>query len=201
MRNGQPIDSDFFQAKYIAANGLTYENLHSGIVYREELHRRHLERHPPDNMAALNILMFGFDSVSRMTWLRNLPKSHEYFVKTLGAVVLEGYNIVGDGTPQALLPILTGQTEAELPEARRGHKGATVVDGHPWIWREYEKAGYVTQWGEMARESARFSTACWGSETRPWTTLCDRYTWPSTSSLVNTSGTACAPCCATSTCQ
>ena len=156
MRNGQPIDSDFFQAKCIAANGSTYENLHSGIAYREELHRRHLERHPPDNMAALNILMFGFDSVSRLTWLRNLPKSHEYFVKTLGAVVLEGYNIVGDGTPQALLPILTGQTEAELPEARRGHKGATVVDGHPWIWGEYEKAGYVTQWGEDGQRVGTF---------------------------------------------
>jgi len=27
---------------------------------------------------------------------------------------ISGYNIVGDGTPQAFIPILTGQTEEEL---------------------------------------------------------------------------------------
>ncbi|KAI0209842.1 hypothetical protein LSAT2_005436 [Lamellibrachia satsuma] len=148
ITSGQPIDTDFFEAKCVTAEGVTYENLHSGITYKEKLHRRHTERRMPENMVALNILMFGFDSVSRMTWLRHLPKSHEYFVKELGAVMLESYNIVGDGTPQALLPILTGKTEEELPEARRGHAGATVVDGHPWIWRDLSNAGYVTQWGE-----------------------------------------------------
>ena len=43
----------------------------------------------------MNVLMFGFDSMSRMTWIRNLPKTYEYFTKHLGGTVLEGYNIVG----------------------------------------------------------------------------------------------------------
>ena len=60
---------------------------------------------------------FDFDSVLRLTWMRNLLKSHEHLINKLGAVVIEGYNIVGDGTPQALLPILTGFSEPELPEA------------------------------------------------------------------------------------
>lgn len=38
---------------------------------------------------------------------------------TLGAVTLKGYNIVGDGTPQAFIPILTAQTEEELPLTRK----------------------------------------------------------------------------------
>jgi hypothetical protein len=49
-----------------------------------------------------------------------------------------GYNIVGDGTPSALLPILTGQTEQQLPEARRGHDGAETVDRFPWIWKKFK---------------------------------------------------------------
>ncbi len=49
-----------------------------------------------------------------------------------------GYNIVGDGTPAALLPILTGKTEKELPEARRGHVGAETVDRFPWIWKKFK---------------------------------------------------------------
>ena len=89
--------------------------------------------------------MFGFDSVSRLTWIRNLPRSYDYLVNQLGATVLEGYNVVGDGTPQALLPILTGKTEKELPEARRGFPNAATVDGHPWIWNELRDVGYVTQ--------------------------------------------------------
>ena len=43
----------------------------------------------------MNVLMFGFDSMSRMTWIRNLPKTYEYFTKHLDGIVLEGYNIVG----------------------------------------------------------------------------------------------------------
>ena len=89
--------------------------------------------------------MFGFDSVSRLTWMRTLPRSYQYLVDQLGATVLRGYNVVGDGTTQAILPILTGKTEIELPESRRGFAGATRVDGHPWIWNELRRVGYVTQ--------------------------------------------------------
>lgn len=53
-----------------------------------------------------NVIMFGFDSLSRNAWMRKLPKSYEYMTKHLGADVLELYNIIGDGTPQALIPVL-----------------------------------------------------------------------------------------------
>jgi len=77
--------------------------------------------------------------------MRNLPRSYQYLVNQLAATVFQGYNVVGDGTPQALLPILTGKTEQELPEARRGFTGAMSVDGHPWIWNKLRDVGYVTQ--------------------------------------------------------
>jgi len=34
--------------------------------------------------------MFGFDSVSRMTFMRFLPKTYSYLIKELGAIVLKG---------------------------------------------------------------------------------------------------------------
>ncbi|CAF1108083.1 unnamed protein product [Rotaria sordida] len=61
---------------------------------------------------------------------------------------MKGYNIVGDGTRSALLPILTGKTQRELPEARRGHARAETVDRFPWIWNQFKDNGYVTQWAE-----------------------------------------------------
>lgn len=56
----------------------------------------------------LNVLMIGLDSMSHMMVQRKLPKVYSK-LKSMGAHVLEGYNIVGDGTPQALIPILTGK--------------------------------------------------------------------------------------------
>lgn len=64
-----------------------------------------------------------------------------------------GYNIVGDGTPAALLPILTGKTEKELPEARRGHSGANTVDGFPWIWKKFQGTTNIS----LTRNSLRHS--------------------------------------------
>lgn len=60
-------------------------------------------------------------------------------------ITLEGYNIVGDGTPQALIPILTGRTELELPETRKrmGEK-ASFVNVYPFVWKDYQANGYVT---------------------------------------------------------
>ena len=148
FKHGDAIPNDFFSVKCKAQDGAEYKNIHSGIAYNSSLHKRHVDNPLPNDAMGVNILMFGFDSTSRMSWMRNLPKSHQYLTHNLGGLVLEGYNIVGDGTPRALLPILCGKTELELPEARRGFKGAQFLDGYPWIWQDFKDIGYVTQWGE-----------------------------------------------------
>jgi len=56
----------------------------------------------------LNVIIWGFDSLSRNMFIRSLPQTYQYMKDKLDVAALEGYNIVGDGTPQALIPILTG---------------------------------------------------------------------------------------------
>lgn len=167
IRDGEPVLTDFCSVECTAEDGQIYSNIHSSIAYNSELQNRHARKPLPSDAMGLNILMFGFDSMSRMTWMRNLPKSHEYFTTKLGGHILEGYNIVGDGTPQALLPILTGKAEPELAEARRGHAGAGPVDGHPWIWKELAELGYVTQWGEDSSEIGTFTYRMLGFKQQP----------------------------------
>ena len=71
--------------------------------------KRLKETAPPANgLSGLSVLMMGFDSMSRMSWLRRMKSTQEYLVNRLGGIELEGYNIMGDGTPAALFPILTG---------------------------------------------------------------------------------------------
>ncbi|KAK7110290.1 hypothetical protein V1264_014187 [Littorina saxatilis] len=153
MQDGQPLQADFFSISCKSESGKNYENVHSAVA-RNKAVQEHLDRHAAERKKTssqglgLSVFMYGFDSMSRMAWLRNLPQTRDYLVHTLGGVELEGYNIVGDGTPAALLPILTGKMEEELPEARRGFPGATPVDGHPWVWKDFSRHGYVTAWAE-----------------------------------------------------
>jgi hypothetical protein len=95
----------------------------------------------------LNVVIWGQDSLSRNTFIRKLPITFKYLQEKLDGIILKGYNIVGDGTPQALIPILTGQTELELPETRkRKEKESTAqfVNVYPFIWKEYQAQGYLT---------------------------------------------------------
>lgn len=98
----------------------------------------------PDEALKMNVLMFGVDSVSRNLFMRKLPQTFNYITKSLKGLVLKGYNIVGDGTPQALIPMLTGKTELELPDTRKRFQGTEFVNSYPFIWNEFKKAGYVT---------------------------------------------------------
>jgi Protein of unknown function (DUF229) len=154
MSDGAQLTADAFEARCVASDGSVHFGTYSGVAFNPAVAERCRQRASDKNDVTdendvLDILVFGFDSVSRMTWMRQLPETHRFFVEQLGGVVVKGYNIVGDGTPQALLPMLTGQTETELPEARRGFDGARPVDGHPWLWRRLVKErNYATQWGE-----------------------------------------------------
>ncbi|XP_077294552.1 uncharacterized protein LOC143917050 isoform X2 [Arctopsyche grandis] len=115
-----------------------------------------------------NVLMFGFDSLSRNTFVRKLPKSHKYLMEVLNGHVLEGYNIVGDGTPQALIPILTGCTELELPDTRRRMgKSAYYVNTYPLIWKKFADNGYATAFYEDTPNVGIFTYRLKGFSPRP----------------------------------
>ena len=199
MQDGQPIQTDFFKVSCVSEKGAKYENIHSAVAWNPAVHERlrsyaaetrktRAERiaQQSDKAGAsgyalplgkglpLSVFMLGFDSLSRMAWMRSLPKTRQYFLKDLGGLELGGYNIVGDGTPSALLPILTGRMEEELPEARRGFSGATTVDKHPWIWRDFSRRGYVTAWAEDSQNIATFHYRMLGFKDPPT----DHYTRP-----------------------
>ena len=167
MKSGSPIPSDFFMANCSASDGANYTNIHAGIAPVGQTTTAPPGHGGQQKTLPLNVLMVGFDTVSRMRWMRLLPNTYDYLVTSLGAVVLEGYNIVGDATISALLPLLTGKHQGELPETRRSQKGAITVDGHPWIWNDYKKLGYVTQFAEDISNIATFNYRMCGFKYQP----------------------------------
>ena len=98
----------------------------------------------------INVFFLGLDSVSREKWLTRLPKSSQYLIDKLGVKILNGYNIVGDGTPAAIIPLLTSKHEHELPKTEKKSQNSSFVDGvYPLIWTNFtEKLNYATMYNE-----------------------------------------------------
>lgn len=168
MQNGSDLESDAFKVSCHSASGSKYANIQACISKKHHKNKKVSAHQEERKNSHLNVLMFGFDSVSRHMFQRILPKSHNFFTQMLGGRILEGYNIVGDGTPQALLPILTGKSETEIPEVRRGRKGAKHVDEVvTFIWTKFHEEGYITQWGEDMANIGTFNLRMLGFKNQP----------------------------------
>lgn len=123
----------------------------------------------PKKELPFNVIMFGLDSLSRNAFIRKLPNTYKYMTDKLNADILQLYNIVGDGTPQALTPLLTGFTELELPEVRKRIKDSGFVNLYPFIFYDYARNGYVTAFNEDLPKVGTFSYRLNGFQQQPTT--------------------------------
>ncbi|CAG0894699.1 unnamed protein product [Darwinula stevensoni] len=145
MQSYKLMQSDFAEITCLAKDGTKWKSIVAGIQKQDIKKEKIGWQYASSDGLPLNVLIWGYDSLSRNTFIRKLPLAYKYLTETLEAIVLHGYNIVGDGTPQALTPILTGRTELELPDCRKrvGEK-AHHVDVYPMIWKDFRQYGYVT---------------------------------------------------------
>ncbi|XP_055897602.1 uncharacterized protein LOC106051006 [Biomphalaria glabrata] len=173
VTSGFQVPTDFFQINCTSLAGKRYEGILAAAAYTPQ---RAMKEAPPlkEGFEGLGVAILGFDSMSRMSWLRRLAKTREYFYHKLGAIELEGHNIVGDGTTAVLFPMLTGKFEWELPEARMNFPNASQLDDFPFIWHDFRKAGYLTSWSNANPKSAPFHWRMLGFDQQPT----DFYTRP-----------------------
>ena len=87
VSDGDMLVSDFFDIFCSKDNG-TYNNTHAAIAYNQSVIDRSIQLQKnstqTDFFSGFNVLIFAFDSVARLAWIRALPKLHAYFVETLG---------------------------------------------------------------------------------------------------------------------
>ncbi|XP_063234136.1 uncharacterized protein LOC134537536 isoform X4 [Bacillus rossius redtenbacheri] len=161
-------ESDFVKVHCKSSKGEEWHNVMAGVRHDQEVKDRSGWDKVPRDALRLNVLMWGFDSLSHNMFIRKLPRSYHFLRETLGLVELHGYNIVGDGTPQALIPILTGKTELELPETRKrmGDK-ASYVNIYPFVWKDYQDNGYVTAFMEDCPNIGTFTYRLRGFDAPP----------------------------------
>ncbi|KAF2369009.1 Protein of unknown function DUF229 [Trinorchestia longiramus] len=159
--------SDFAKVSCSAADGEKWSSVVAGV-------RAKAVRPPsswsavPDDGLGVSVMALAVDSLSHNTFIRSLPKTYKYLKEALGAEVLDGYNIVGDGTAQALIPMLTGRTELELPETRRRvGSSAQKCDVYPLVWKDFQRAGFMTLFAEDLPDVGTFNYRLRGFDEAP----------------------------------
>ena len=76
--------------------------------------------HKCSSKLPLNIAIFLMDSTSSANFFRKMPKTAELLKKDENTLIFNGQTIVGDGTTFQLSAIMTGVSQRDNPEARRG---------------------------------------------------------------------------------
>lgn len=114
------------------------------------------------------MFLLGFDSVSRLDWPQNLPESTLSFTQ-LGGVIMNGMNVLGDGTPASLVPLLTSRLESELPNTLRNTlRSRYVNEAYPFVWTNFSRQlGYETLFGEDYPEVGTFQYRMRGMRNPP----------------------------------
>ncbi|KAF5295399.1 hypothetical protein FQA39_LY13060 [Lamprigera yunnana] len=161
------VKSDVVKVSCNSEDGQVWSATLTAIRDSKKIRERTGWKFVPEDSLKLNVLMLGFDSLSRNTFIRKLPKSYKYLIEVLKGDVLKGYNIIGDGTPQALIPILTGKTELELPETRKRKSNSNYVNVYPFAWNDFKKNGYVTAFLEDVPDLGTFTYRLKGFDEQP----------------------------------
>ncbi|CAH1778096.1 unnamed protein product [Owenia fusiformis] len=106
-------------------------------------------------LETFNLIILGVDSVSRLNFMRQMPKTRAYLTDVLQALELTGYNKVADNTYVNLVPMFAGKFVEELPWDER--YSDIAFDKYEFFWNQAQKRGYRTLYAEDAPEIAIFN--------------------------------------------
>ncbi|KAL1475128.1 hypothetical protein MTO96_037515 [Rhipicephalus appendiculatus] len=134
-----------------------YSNVHAVLRIPKSIRHRSSMRtsSPPEPQDPPSVLVFGLDSISRLSMMRLLPKTYTFLTDVLGSVVFRGMNKVGDNTFPNLVALLTGM-EAYTQLKHPGTNGDTFDDVR-FIWDDFQRNGYLTLFAEDFPEYGVFN--------------------------------------------
>lgn len=104
LKDEQVILDDVVEVECVGTNKTNnstanFNNLYVQVVDIEPMIRYEIKK-DENGCFPYNVMLLSYDSVSRVSFTRRLKKTFDLIKKTDNFYVLEGYNIVGDGTPQ-----------------------------------------------------------------------------------------------------
>jgi len=165
VKNGMKITEEFIwvQCYSLPDEKKIYETGHAIIQPKPKKDRK---KGIKNNV---NVFMLVFDSISRLNFIRQMPKSYEVLSSELGAVFMTGLNKVkkisesailkllilqvGDNTFPNMMPILSGYAEKAKTRVDEDfspywNNSINNFDDLPVVWKNFSKSGYTTLYNE-----------------------------------------------------
>lgn len=105
---------------------------------------------------APSVLILGLDTLGRINMQRTMPKVFK-FLKDNKFYDFKGFNKVGDNTFPNLLAALAGRNIADMGKAHCYPNTFKGFEDCPFIWKDFEKNGYVTAYTEDYRHGSTFN--------------------------------------------
>lgn len=148
-----------------------YVNFHAFIlpinkalnkIYNERLIKHVMKEKVTER---LNVMMIGMDSVSRLSFIRQMVKTKQFLEEKLAAFDMMGYNKVADNTFINIVPMTLGKFVQEMPWDES--KTSQTFDEFDFVWKQYRKRGYRTFYAEDAPDIAIFDFLKAGYKTPP----------------------------------
>lgn len=118
-----------------------YRNIHASIYAHGILNNDNKKRTSDDQ---LSVFIFGFDSISRSNFIRNLPKTYHILIDKMKSHEFYGYSKIDDNTFPNLLALLTGHKVSIHSSELSGHFQNDYVDSWPFLWKNFSSKNYIT---------------------------------------------------------
>jgi hypothetical protein len=117
-----------------------------------------------NNNNKMNVLILTLDSVSKNQLERSFPLTFKYLKNELeNNIFFDHFNTVGENTFPNMVPFFSGINPLNVPELQLRSEmdfykqiDDTFHDHLPFIWREYEKNGYITMYDQDTANFAVF---------------------------------------------
>lgn len=156
------VPADIFRVKCMNRDKLVFDKILSNIVVNQTKMRNEILDESVDNNS---VIIFGLDSVSRLSAIRQLPKTFKFLKDIMGAHFFKGHTKVNENTFPNLVPLFTGRmaSNKEIPLL----KNKVPLDELPLIWKNFSSAGYVTLFAEDWPKYGTFNFALEGFRDPP----------------------------------
>ncbi|XP_053380737.1 uncharacterized protein LOC123548074 [Mercenaria mercenaria] len=169
---------------YDKQNNCLYFNFHAFVqnnVHLYNMFKRRLEMHLKEKVLKkyMNVMLVGIDSLSRLSFMRQMVKTRAFLKENLSAFDMMGYNKVGDNTFVNIVPLTLGKFFEEIPWNRN-----KTFDEFKFIWKQFEEKGYRTLFAEDRPDISAFDFMKKGFSTPP----CEHYYRPMSIAMFNEEG-------------
>ncbi|CAH1390795.1 unnamed protein product [Nezara viridula] len=150
------VNEEFIKVFCEIKNETIYKDYFAFPQSRKGRHREH---------NTVSISLIGFDSVSRLNLLRQMPRTVAFLKEKVISVEMLGYNKVGDNTFPNMIPVLVGRTVEEIKETC--WRQENIFDNCSFIWNKYKESNFSTAYYEDATWMGLFNYQKYGFRKQP----------------------------------